>query len=630
VSHLILLVSLLASGPQVVDSPALEEEAAFRFTVARSLAEEGDVDQALAAWEELVEMAPNDPYVRVEYARLLGRIGKFDPAVRQIEVARNLGPENVDVLRAATDVYLGARRFDEANVSRAVEALEELVRIRPADVQALIDLGRILLVDVDSPARAAEVFARATAQQPASRMLQSYLIEALLRTGDREEAERSLRAFLDDDPAFLRGRLLLANQLGSQGRHHEAVDLLLATPENQMDDPERRWRLASAMYRTGELDEGIEILDELLEAQPALFKERALKGMMLVAQGRNEEAIEVLEDLQQERPDNVEVIRALVKALERQGRDERAEALLRRTARRFGDDPQTAAGWKMELLAHLMRVGAWKKLANEVAPVAGDPSSPLHVQGFLMYAEALHRSGRSEEALDLLAGASRDRIPTHRVQAKEVEILAELDREDESEERLEDLAKAEDLASLLAAAEVYQRQERYAEAVPILSRALEQAETSVQVRYWLAASYERSGDRQSAAEEFRALLDVDPTYAPALNYLGYMWAEDGRNLNEAVVLVDRAVAQEPDNGAYVDSLGWAHFQLGNDTEARELLERAARLLPEDPVILEHLGDVYSRSGDAQRARRSYERALELAGENRDAVRTKLDRLSNGG
>ena len=91
-------------------------------------------------------------------------------------------------------------------------------------------------------------------------------------------------------------------------------------------------------------------------------------------------------------------------------------------------------------------------------------------------------------------------------------------------------------------------------------------------------------------------------------------------------MVRSAVAQEPDNGAYVDSLGWAHYQLGDYGRALVLLERAARLVPDDAVISEHLGDVYVQLGDATRAMESYRRALQLDGENREAVQRKLESL----
>jgi tetratricopeptide (TPR) repeat protein len=146
------------------------------------------------------------------------------------------------------------------------------------------------------------------------------------------------------------------------------------------------------------------------------------------------------------------------------------------------------------------------------------------------------------------------------------------------------------------------------------------------VLFWLGAAYERTDRHPEAAEQFRRFLEREPDSAPALNYLGYMFADSGTNLGEALDLIQRAVALDPDNGAYIDSLGWAHYRLGNYAEARTHLERAAELVGDDAVVLEHLGDVYDVLGQRDEAIELYRRALELAGENAAELRAKLEQL----
>ena len=207
--------------------------------------------------------------------------------------------------------------------------------------------------------------------------------------------------------------------------------------------------------------------------------------------------------------------------------------------------------------------------------------------------------------------------------AKEAEILLSLDRNEEALERLELLAAGGGERNTLLAVEVYQRLERYADSIPLLERVIETNPDSTQARFWLGASLERTGRDGEAVSMFEALLEIDPQFAPALNYLGYMWAEQGTHLDQALEMVTLAVALEPDNGAYVDSLGWAHFRLGQLEQARDHLERAAALVGEDAVVFEHLGDLYVAMGWPDKAREVYERALALEGENADAVRRKL-------
>ena len=93
-----------------------------------------------------------------------------------------------------------------------------------------------------------------------------------------------------------------------------------------------------------------------------------------------------------------------------------------------------------------------------------------------------------------------------------------------------------------------------------------------------------------------------------MNYLGYMLAEKGLELEEAVAVLQKAVALEPDNGAYLDSLGWALYKTGKMEDARKYLEKAAQKSGDDAVILEHLGDVHQAMGDQEKARNAWEKA----------------------
>jgi tetratricopeptide (TPR) repeat protein len=399
----------------------------------------------------------------------------------------------------------------------------------------------------------------------------------------------------------------------------------MATPEQQFGDRELRWQLSGQLYRLGRIEEGLEIVEGLVAEVPEAERERLLQGLMLGALGRDEEAVAVYEDMRQDQLGNLVVIGELVKIHERNGRLREAEEVLR-AAEEF---LRSEGGWaeaRFHLLNHLWRTQSWGDLVEASEEFVDDPESPLYRQGVFFYVDGLHGKGDSSRALEVLADLPADRVPGHRVLAKEAEILADLGRSKEADGKLALLAERGDLASLLAVAEVYHGLERYTEAVGVLERARLVGGDSNQVLYWLGAAYERGGNREQAAEVFEALLRNDPGYAPALNYLGYMWAEEGENLEEALTLVIRAVAQEPDNGAYVDSLAWAHFQRGEYRRARTLLERASRLIPNDPVIAEHLGDVYSRLGDWIRAGDLYRRALELGTDDEDELRRKLDQL----
>ncbi|MBU3666148.1 MAG: tetratricopeptide repeat protein [Chthoniobacterales bacterium] len=140
---------------------------------------------------------------------------------------------------------------------------------------------------------------------------------------------------------------------------------------------------------------------------------------------------------------------------------------------------------------------------------------------------------------------------------------------------------------------------------------------------------ERAGEHGEAVLRFQACLERDGNYAAALNYLGYMWADRGENLAQAEEYIRRALAQEPDNPAYLDSLGWVCHQQGRYHEALVPLERAVQLASEpDATIQEHLGDVLEKLGRTKDAIKAWERAATLEGASPD-IATKLQRAKGG-
>jgi Flp pilus assembly protein TadD len=123
-------------------------------------------------------------------------------------------------------------------------------------------------------------------------------------------------------------------------------------------------------------------------------------------------------------------------------------------------------------------------------------------------------------------------------------------------------------------------------------------------------------------------IELNPQNAPALNYLGYTWAEMGVQLDEAESLILRALKLEPNDGFYIDSLGWVYYQKGDYARAVEQLERAVEITVDDPTIIEHLGDAYEKVGKPDRALARYREALKRSKESDQIkrIREKMQRL----
>ena len=124
-----------------------------------------------------------------------------------------------------------------------------------------------------------------------------------------------------------------------------------------------------------------------------------------------------------------------------------------------------------------------------------------------------------------------------------------------------------------------------------------------------ASIFERQKKYEQAEQTFKKVLSMDPLNASASNYLGYMLADRGVRLDESVKYIQKALELEPNNGAYLDSLGWAYFKMGRYDLAQPPLEAAARLIQNDPTIHEHLGNLYLRMGKTAMAQEEWQRAL---------------------
>jgi tetratricopeptide (TPR) repeat protein len=615
--------------------------ALYQFSLAKLLAVEGSVPEALTAYEEAERLAPDAPYVRVEHAQLLARVGEYSraPGARQdylrraaakISEARRIAPENLDVLKAVGSIYLDLSLVDPAALATAMESLEEVRRRDPADVPAALSLGQVYL-DQKQPDKAAQVLRDLVTRVPQQRVAYALLIEALLRANRGDEAEAALQEVLAFDPASLESRLALSDLQSDRGNHESALATLRGAPDEVLDDPRLRRKLAWELYSTGELETALTTVEGLLAGEGANAPEaasmRLLKGLVLSAEGRNAEALDLLAAIHEAQPANAALSVTVARLLQRNGKSREGAQILAVLATDLAGQGKVAEEREVRLeLAELQIDGKdWSGLDATLAPLLTANDEATRLQAVLLQGDALMQQKRYDEALTALRAGGTSPA----VEGRRAEVLVRAGREKEGREALSTLTGRGDSTSALAAAQTLQRLDRYEESIPVLEKLVAAQPDAAVAHFLLGAGYERTGKRQKAVGALRRVLEIEPDFHAALNYLGYTYAEAGENLEEALRLVQRAVALDPDNGSYVDSLGWTYYQLGRHEQARDYLERAARLEPADATLHEHLGDVYVALGQNDRARQAYRRALELGDDNAEEVRRKLDDLERG-
>jgi tetratricopeptide (TPR) repeat protein len=155
-------------------------------------------------------------------------------------------------------------------------------------------------------------------------------------------------------------------------------------------------------------------------------------------------------------------------------------------------------------------------------------------------------------------------------------------------------------------------------------RLLKSNPDDIGLRFSLASMQERLGNIDEAEKGFKWVIEKEPKNAMALNYLGYMYADQGVKLKESKELIERALVIDPENGAFLDSYAWVLYKLGKYDEALTEMKKAVKTELEDPVIYDHQGDIYSALKQEDLARESWEKALQLSPDDQ-AIRAKLNK-----
>jgi len=259
------------------------------------------------------------------------------------------------------------------------------------------------------------------------------------------------------------------------------------------------------------------------------------------------------------------------------------------------------------------------------------PDSGLAAMALAGLHERLQQSAEAVAILERIPASS----PLSRDARTQLGLnLNALDRVDEAKSALTKLVAEDpsDLEAVVALGSVLRSRDAFPEAAEAYSRGIESIATPDR-RHWMlfyqrGISYERSKQWEKAEADFQRALELYPDHPLVLNYLGYSWIDMGRNLDQALDMVRKAVELRPTDGYIIDSLGWAYYRLGRYEEAVAELERAVELMPNDPVINDHLGDAYWMVGRRLEARFQWSHARDSSPEA-DQLPKILAKLKDG-
>ncbi|WP_240621008.1 tetratricopeptide repeat protein [Pseudooceanicola lipolyticus] len=240
---------------------------------------------------------------------------------------------------------------------------------------------------------------------------------------------------------------------------------------------------------------------------------------------------------------------------------------------------------------------------------------PDHIDALLLAGDLLEGLGQYDLAVSTYRKVPPDSPDYHAAEMGRAEALRRAAKPDAAIEVLTRLA--DDYPTLpqvhSALGDLQRQQENYGAAADAYDRAIEFTEDGApsqwHLHYARGISHERLKDWDRAERDFRKALELNPEQPQVLNYLGYSLVERREKLDEALDMIERAVAARPDSGYIVDSLGWVLYRLGRYAEAVAHMEHAVELMPVDPVVNDHLGDVFWAVGRYREAEFQWKRAV---------------------
>lgn len=258
---------------------------------------------------------------------------------------------------------------------------------------------------------------------------------------------------------------------------------------------------------------------------------------------------------------------------------------------------------------------------------------PEQVETALLVASLLERQGQHDLAIEVYASVPAESPAFHIAEIGRAGASYTAGRKEAAIEVLLGLTRArpELLAGHVALADAYRREEQFAEARAAYDAAIAllpgQKPENWPLYFSRGICAERLGDFEGTVKDMREALRLDPDQPQVLNYLGYSYVDRGENLEEALGMIERAVAAEPGSGYIIDSLAWAYYRLGRYADAVAPMEQASLLEPVDPIVTDHLGDVYWAVGRKREAQFQWSRAMSYGPEEKDAarIRAKLDK-----
>jgi tetratricopeptide (TPR) repeat protein len=612
-------------------SDSTRAEAYYNFTIGHIYEQQYEATssaeyatKSIEAYKKAYALDPKSQVIGERLAEMYWKAQRIHDAVAEAQEILKRDPDNVQSRRLLGRIYLrslgdvSATNSQPETVNRAIEQYREINRLDPSDTESALWLARLyrlknehekaeqvlrgilksdpenepaieqltqLLMDEGKSAEAVTLLEGITAHSPSSVLL-DLLGDAYTQTHELAKAEDAYRKAVELDPSELSHQRGLGQTLLAEERYSEALKVYQKLSDVMPDDSDVYLRIAQIYRELHQLDRAEENLVKARQYAPGSLEVMYNEAMLYQAQGRYEDAIRVLSDA-------LTGIKGQSPALPSR---RRSLAILYQQLGQLYRDTQNyqASIYTFEELGHLGEEEdrRARMMIMDTYRAAKDLPKALQTGKEALTKYPADTAIRTSQALLLGENAQTDDA---------VKML-----------RAQLHGDASDRETYLNIAQVYERGRRYKEAEEA-ARAAEvlpgQARENEMVWFLLGAIYERQKLFDKAEEQFKKVLAVNPKNAPVLNYYGYMLGDLGIRLDEAEALVQKALKEDPYNGAYLDSLGWIYFKENKLGASETTLRKAVAREKHDATIHSHLGDLYAKMGRSELAAAEWEKSL---------------------
>jgi tetratricopeptide (TPR) repeat protein len=644
------------SSPRKVDKAA----AYYHYTLAHMYEEMvtayGRSDLATKATEEYrlaIEADPSSEFLTSGLAELYVKTGRIADAVREAQDIIKRDPKNLEAHKLLGRIYLrslgdtpGGSGSDNI-LKLAIDQYEQIVKLDPESVDDHLLLGRLYRLNNDLQKAEAEL-KTAIKIDPSSEEAVTTLAMLYTDEGDTAHALKVLSS-IPDSARSAKLYSALGAAYEQRKDYKSAIDAYRHAVVLDRDNLDAIRGLAENLLNDGKLEASLEQYKVIADSNPEDAQTYVRMAEIYRRQAKYDLALENLKRADTLVPDTMDVPYSMAAVYQAQGRYDEAVKLLQDLLKKTEkSETGTSQADRNNRAIFVERLGmVYREQENYTAAVEtfrkmlplGDENARSGYQEIIdTYREAKQWPQATATAKEAVQKLPNDRDLRMVLDAQ----LADTGEVDHAVADIRGMLKGgpEDREVYLRLGIIYTRAKNWSAAEESLAKA-EQLSTKPEDRAYVSFLrgdlYQRQKLFDQAEAEFKKVLaatpPTDPQSAATLNYLGYMNADRGVKLEESLNYIKQALTFEPNNGAYLDSLGWAYFKLGKYDQAEESLNKASVHMGSDPTVQEHLGDLYQKTGRLKLAAIHWERAVqewnktvssEVDGEAFAKVQQKLD------